>query len=92
MPGDVDGREIRVGDYVERVFEVRDFTASMDHYLGITGSGPSYRVVQRTDRYLWLEDTRFGNWNSDRFRVVYKIPETTRQMSYKVFREYQKCP
>ena len=96
MPLDVDGREIHVGDYVERAYDTEKDNW-FEHAISIRSGykpGQVFRVSVAPDfsAFIGIEKEEVEHWWADGFRVVGRVPTTVRTMSHKVYREYMKCP
>ena len=96
MPLDIDGREIHVGDYVERACDPK-YDRWHEHSVVIEyGYQPGQMfvvsVAHSTSCFLGIENEQEEHWWANGFRVVNRPPSTVRDMSRKVYREYMKCP
>lgn len=94
MPLDADGREIHVGDYVERIRYTDNFRRWIERNLPHVIPEESHPVSVVTDDFggaIGIYDDVTVNWDADCFRVS-TTPTTVRTMSHKIYREYMKCP
>lgn len=92
MCRDVDGRQIRVGDYVERVKNVYGFqnVIQIKIHAGMNYSRTNRHLVTLIGDgdYIGVDCETRVEWFSDHFRVIQsRLPQTTREMSNKLLRE-----